>query len=932
MRRMIDRLWVLLLVLLVIAPAASAAEGIQYTQETLDNGLRVIYAPLRQAPVVHLRVFYHVGSKDERPDRQGFAHMFEHMMFRGSAHVKPEEHMKLIGKVGGSSNAFTSFDQTVYVNTLPSNQLELAMYLEADRMASFKVNDEIYRTERNVVNEERRMRENQPYGTVFQDALKQAITRHPYRWTPIGEAEHLAAARVEELQDFFNTYYVPNNAVLVIAGDIDVENTRPLVRKYFGWIPRGADVVRDYPMEPEQAEPKRIELTVAAPLPVVGIGYRLPGYRSDDHYALSLLGTILGGGESSRLYRTLVSSANPLLMQAGAGNLQLEDMGIFGVGGAVLMGKSPEAVEKALNAAIADVVASGVTQEELDKAKTQARVGMIHARETADRVASLLSEEAVLGGDAGRVNTALAKLDAITIQDVQAVARKYLQPNQAMILHVKPNLLGMIAKPPAAKPADAPVAPSTRPVAARQVSFPAGWPAEPPLASAQIPATFAKGTERMVNGVKVIVMPDHRLPTVSWTLAIRGGSHVEPAGKEGLGNLTAQLMRRGAGDLSYAQLNEDLESRGIDIGVGDGGDNIGVSGNCTTGQLDHAMMRMRDVLLRPALPEDELARLKTQTLSALKIQQENPQAVGRWEVSSALFGTSPFGRHATPASIASITIDDVRAYYQRMYRPNDAILVISGDLTVEKGAELAARLLDGWQPAELPKADYTLPAATAQRRIILVDRPDGKQSSIQMGIRAYTIQSDEKFAGSLASQILTAGIDSRLGRYVRAEKGLAYGVHGAFSPSRQVGVFTGSTDTSLETTGAAIEAMFKVFNDMRSAEVTASELSEAKTRVAGSMVLGMQTIASQANRRVEQILNDYPIDYYDQYPARIAAVTARQIQDVMTKYVRDDQMVIVVVAPAEKVKAQLEKLGSVEVVPMPSKRQAPADAEIKKAA
>src|SRR3954468_13417065 len=253
----------------VSIPAPAPAE---YVQETLDNGLRVIYAPLHQAPVVHVRVLYHVGSRDERPDRQGFAHMFEHMMFRGSAHVKPEEHMKLIGVVGGNSNAFTSFDQTTYVNTIPSNQLDLALYLEADRMASFKVNENIYKTERKVVAEEWRIRQNRPYGTQFEDFLKNQFTTHSYRWTPIGNMDHLKAAEVAELQDFFNTYYLPNNAILVVAGDIDVAKTKELVKKYYAWIPQGREPKRNIAKEPEQTEPRNATVDYRVPLPAVMVG------------------------------------------------------------------------------------------------------------------------------------------------------------------------------------------------------------------------------------------------------------------------------------------------------------------------------------------------------------------------------------------------------------------------------------------------------------------------------------------------------------------------------------------------------------------------------------------------------------------------------------------------------------------------------------
>src|SRR4051812_15528218 len=292
-RLLLSALSIVLLLLSDLFPAfvARAADeaAIPFTTDTLDNGLKVIYVPLHQAPVVHVRVLYHVGSRDERPDRQGFAHMFEHMMFRGSAHVPPEEHMKLIGMVGGSSNAFTSFDETVYVNTIPSNHLEMALYLEADRMASFKVSEDIYKTERKVVAEEWRMGQNRPYGTMYEDFLKHAFVAHSYRWTPIGRMEHLQAAAVNELQDFFNTYYVPNNAILIISGDFQPDEAKTMVKKYFGWIPTGKAVTRDIPKEPEQTEMRNAVTPQRVPLPNIMLGFKTPDYKSDDHYPLALL-------------------------------------------------------------------------------------------------------------------------------------------------------------------------------------------------------------------------------------------------------------------------------------------------------------------------------------------------------------------------------------------------------------------------------------------------------------------------------------------------------------------------------------------------------------------------------------------------------------------------------------------------------------------
>ena len=927
-----SRSLVLTLLLLLCLPLRSAtaqqAEPIQYQEQTLPNGLRVIYAPLHQAPVVHVRVLYHVGSRDERPDRQGFAHMFEHMMFRGSAHVAPEEHMKRIGQVGGRSNAFTSFDQTTYVNTVPAENLEMVLYLEADRMSSFKVNDEIYRTERKVVAEEWGIKQNRPYGNLYEDYLKTAFTTHSYRWTPIGNMQQLAAAPSSELQEFFNTFYVPNNAVLVVAGDIDVDAAKAMVQKYFGWIPKGADVPRRAEPEPPQTQPRNATIPDRVPLTQIVAGWHTPDYQSDDNYALSVLSAILGEGASSRLERLLVTSEHPLCDSAETIFFNLEDAGIFGVSGRVMPGKDAGEVERVLKSAVADVVANGVSDEEVAKARTLRRVEVIHNRLTAENLATQLGEEAMFGGDPSRVNRELAKIDAVTAADIKAIAAKYLQPDGCTTVRMVPDPLGIEARKAATMAVaelskkDAPVAPSTEPIQARVVQFPGGYPAQPPMADPRSAAVFQKGTEQTINGVRVVVMPDHRLPLVNWNLAIRRGSHCDPSGKEGLADLTAHMLRRGAGNLTEHQLSEELESHGISLEVRDDGDITRLVGSTTTEELDRGFARSRDVLLSPTFPADEFEKVKEQSLSGLTAALENPSTVADMDLLRALFGGTPLGHPATPASLSRITLDDVKQFYAEIYHPNDAVLIISGDVTVERGQALAKQLTDGWQPKDLPAVDYTLPPTSQSRKIVLVDGPSGKGGAvIRMGIRAYDIHTDEKYAGSLASTILSSGIESRLGEYVRAKKGYVYGVFGIFQPGRHAGSFTGNTETKLPTTADTIEAMFKVFRDMRDADVTADELAAAKRRVAGGLVMTMQTIAEQARLRGDGILNGYPIDYYDRYAGHVMNVTADQIRAVMRKYVDPNAMAIVVVAPAAEVKDQLQRLGEVQVVPMPAKRE-----------
>ena len=424
----------------------------------------------------------------------------------------------------------------------------------------------------------------------------------------------------------------------------------------------------------------------------------------------------------------------------------------------------------------------------------------------------------------------------------------------------------------------------------------------------------------IIQGVRTIVLTDSRLPTVNFSLTIRRGSDSDPAGKRGVADVTGELLRRGVAGMNYEQLNEDLESRGISLGVAVNDDNTRLTGACTSDQLEHAIMRARQLLLEPTFPEDEFNRIKTQTLSGLKVSRESPTSVAEADLAEALYGESPAGRAATMQSVGAITLEDCRTFYQTYYKPQDAVLMLAGDVTVEKGQTLAKQLVSGWTGGEMPAVDYTLPEPAKSRRIIVVNRPDARQATVRMGVRAYTIEDDQKFAGNVSNVILTSGIDSRLGQYVRANKGLAYTVWGLFQPGRHDGAFAAGTETAIESTPDTVRAMWDVFERMRKEEVTPVELANAQSRVAGQMVMQMQTIGQQASFRVEGILNGYPADYYDKLPSRVAAVTIGQVRDLMSRYVHEDQMTIVVVAPATQVTEGLGTLGQVEIVPMPALR------------
>ena len=939
-----------------------AAGGQNWSTETLSNGLRVIYAPMPNSPTSHIRVLYHVGSRDEQSNRQGFAHMFEHMMFRGSAHVAPQEHGKLVSLVGGIANAFTSFDETVYHDTLPASYTEMALWLEADRMSSFKVTDPIFKTERQVVAEEWRMRLNQPYGGLFDQLMPAVFKVHPYHWTPIGNMDHLNAANVGELQSFFNKYYGPNNAILVVAGNIDLDKTRAEVKKYFGWIPARGEhwtfytpgktgegsasdatlLNRQIAQEPPQTEPRRLEVKMTAPLARVMLAYRMPPEASDDTDALELLLNAAGDGRSSRLSRALVTGDHPLCVDAGASAEELQDGGVMVFDGEVLGGKSTADVEKVMREQIAQLRDKPVTPEELEKVKQNERLGLAQRFETAEKTATVLGEEMLVHNNLNRVTTARARMEALTAADLQKMAQKYLQDNTVTTMVITPGTAQeVVSAAAAAQTAPAPAigtttAPATAP--AMDVKFPADYPTTAPLSGKLPAAVFAQGVSsdlqlpgggdgprREPHPVQVIVMEDHSMPIVNWCLTLRRGAYSEPAGKEGVAGITAEMVRRGPKGTTFDQFNEALESRAISLEVADGsvvdwdrtGDSTILQGSCLKEQLPFALTATHDTLLNPAFDPAEFERCKDQALSVFQLSLNDPHTLASRALTHAIYGDSPLGRLATMQSISSLTLDDVKAFYNGTYKSLDgAVLLISGDISVADGQAAARTLLAGAFNGSIPDPVYNFPKPADKPSVILVDRPGSRQAAIEMALPAYSIRSDEKFAGTLANQILSGGgIESRLGQYVRAEKGYVYGVSSVFAPNRQAGTFHGSTDTKFETTADTVLAMYKVFDDMKKDPVTTAELANAKFRVAGSLLMSMQTVQDQADYRIIGILNGYPADYYDKYAERVGQVNADQVKTAMDKYVQEDHMTVVVVGPAETLRPQLEKVGPVQVIP-----------------
>jgi zinc protease len=407
---------------------------------TLANGLRVVLLEEHAVPVAHVQVWYHAGSKDERPGRTGFAHLFEHLMFKGSAHVGPEEHSRIIESIGGSDNAYTTEDVTVFHETFPSNYLERVLWLEADRMGSLNVDEKNFTSEREVVKEERRLRvDNRPYGLIQEDLYAAAFTVHGYHHTPIGSMEDLNKATVADVQSFFHAFYRPNNATLVVVGDFDSARALAWTTNYFGGIPRSkGPIPRLMAKEPPQVEERVVTKSYSnTPLPAVVEGYKVPPHYSPDTYALDLAANMLAQGESSRLYQTLVYKARIALASAGFGRFT-EDPNLFWAFAVMNQGHTAEEGEKAVDAVLDQLKSQPTDPKELDKAKNQTISNFILGRQTDEEKAGAIGDAAVIGKDPNLVNTDLDRYLKVTPADIQRVGKEYFDKHHATVLLVTP--------------------------------------------------------------------------------------------------------------------------------------------------------------------------------------------------------------------------------------------------------------------------------------------------------------------------------------------------------------------------------------------------------------------------------------------------------------------------------------------------------------
>ncbi len=892
-----------------------------YHEKTLANGLRVITLEDFTCPLVNVQLWYHVGSKDENPERQGFAHMFEHMMFRGTDRLGPKDHFELVRRTGGSCNAYTSFDQTVYHETVPASQLELALWLEAERMAFLKIDQSGFDTERKVVEEERRMGLNRPFGSLYEQVLAALFAEHPYRWSPIGKIPHLRSAAVQELRDFWTQYYVPNNAVLVIAGAVPHARAEQLAERYFGWIGRGTDPPRITVREPKSLEGREVEiLEDNAPAPLVGLVFHIPELASPDSAPVDCLLSILVGDDSSRLYRLLVAEKQLAIRTIQISN-SMEQDGLAGIAAIVppLVGK-PDEVLNLIRQELKRLADEPVTERELTKAKNQEEKTLVASLLTVEGKARLLGTAAVLEGDLDRPNRRLAEIRALTAADLQRVAREYFNPQTALTFRVKAKPGGQGFSAEDASPITAEVEVEPPPPGRAGITRPSGYlSAAPASGGLELPTGPPEShRETLPNGLKLIVVPNHELPIVTVQLGLKAGAWTES--KPGVASLALGMLTKGTAKHSEAELADELGTLAISLAGMGGMDGSSVVASCLTAQLPRTMQLLAEVTLEPAFSETEFSKHRAQVFTDLQVATAAPAYLAQKSWKERVFGAHPYARSADgePADVQQVTVDDVKSWWHTFARPDQAVLIFAGDVTPETARTLAEKYLGGW------KADTTAPSVelaaippAQPTRIVIIDRPTATQSQIFVGQASFDSHSPLYFPSRVVSAYFGGAFNSRLNETIRVQRGLTYGARGGFSAERFGGQFTVSTFSKTESTDETVSAIFEELARLKTQPPTEKELTDTKSYFIGSYPLQRETPQQIAGDFWAIELEDLPADFFEQEVRAVAQTTADECTRLVSQAIDADKLLVVVVGSAAEIKEPLEKIAPVEVISAP---------------
>ncbi len=918
--------------------AVAAVPDISFQQYRLQNGLEVLLHVDHRAPLAHVEVWYKVGSKDEVAGRTGFAHLFEHMMFEGTKQIPRGAYFKYLSEAGASArNGSTNMDRTSYFETLPSSQLELGLWLESSRMGFLLDRDGAARdgssihealvNQRDVVENERRQTvDDVPFGDVARVELEALFpVGHPYRHEVVGSMADLNAASEADLKEFYNRFYVPGNAVLLVAGDIDTALTKRLIDKYFGPITAGPPLQpMSPPIIPPQKAEKRLIMEANVDLPRGRMAWdTVPVFMPGDA-ELDMLADILGGGEGSRLYRLLVHDLK-IAESVSVSHLSRMYCGTFAIDYTPTEGHSLTEIEQVIDEELEGLRTHPPTPEEVEQAKNQIKTDLLERMESLPGLASRLLYYDVFADDPAYLSQDLARYENATPEVLETWAKRILTKRQRVVIDIEPNasapIMGRLVSPTSLEtgtPASGGVGITRRAYQTQTVlrrTPDAAFRATPPQAREAPPFKVpAVKRFRLKNGLEVILAESHELPLVDLSLIVKTGNSANTKGKAGLASLVADMLDEGTKKRGATQIASEIGRLGASLETDADWDTSTVSLSTLEENLDPALSVWADVLLDPAFAEEDLERVVDDRIAFLASSEDYPSVVADRVFSRALWGDGhPFAwpDTGTESSLRGLRRADLQHFYETFYAPNNAVLAVAGDLTEEQVRARIEPLLAAWKPRRIPAIDLPKVAAPRKLRIVLVDKAGAEQSSIRIGLPGLGRRDPDYYRALVANQIL-GGTFKRLALDLRETKGWTYGVTSRFDARRNAGPWMVSGEFVAEHTADAVQEILREIARMRSGDVTGQELADTKAEIMGAFPARFATASQLASQMSTLAVYDLPTTAWSTFVDKIAAVNAQDVRGVAQKYFRPGSLLVVVVGDRASNEASLGRLASVE--------------------
>jgi len=903
MRKSLSSLAVFAVIAVLAAPflAAQASKvDIPFQKFVLDNGLTLIVHEDHKAPIVAFNVWYHVGSKNEVTGKTGFAHLFEHLMFNGSENYN-DDYFKPMQKVGATDlNGTTNEDRTNYFENVPVSALDLVLWMESDRMGHLKgaISQAKLDEQRGVVQNELRQYYNEPYSVTEDLIIKGTYPpNHPYSWSVGGSIEDLNNAKLEDVQKWFSTYYGPNNAVVVIAGDIDAKTALEKVKKYFGDIPSSPPVSRHDSWVAKRTGSHRQSVQDRVAQARIYKIWNIPGWGTECADKLDLVSSILADGKTSRLYKRLIYD-DQLATSVNAYVNTREIAGLFQIEADARPGVELAQVEKAIDEELAKFLAEGPTAPELERVKTQYAARFVKGAERIGGFggkSDLLASSMVYGGSPDAYRTTLRHIDEATPETLKESANHWLADG-VYVLEVTPYPTYSAAK----EGADRKTMPT--PGAAPQVQFPA-------VQRATLP-----------NGLKILLAERHTVPVINFALIVDAGYAADKSAIPGASSLTMAMLDEGTAKRSSLQISEELARLGAELRANSGLDTCGVSLSTLKGKLEPSLDIYADVILNPAFPEADFKRLQKMQIAQIGQEKDSPIGMALRVLPKLIYGAdhpygSPFTGSGTEASVAKLTRDDLVKFHKTWFKPGNATLVVVGDTTLAEIRPAVEKLFKGWPAGSVPAKDIKTVPLQAKPRVFIIDKPNAPQSMVIGGEPAPPSGDPDAIAIETMNDILGGDFVSRINMNIREDKHWSYGAQSVLVGAKGQRPFVVLAPVQSDKTK---ETMVEIGNELEGIlgkkPITNDEFQNAKN----SKVLGLpgqwETMAAVQASLGEIVRFGLPDDYFQKYSGRVQKLTIDDLAKAAKKVVHPEAVTWVIVGDRAQIEPKIRELGFSEVV------------------